>query len=374
MVITRLSWNERLKNQVAKNTENSVRRVYVREFNMYKNEKTLVLQYAQPNLFRSVYEYLLTWTVFLLNSYLLFKSIHFNFFFILPLIFLQALIVIRIFILQHDCGHYALFKNRLANNLAGMLCSLFTTMTYHFWRDTHATHHRDNGDLHKRPWVGAIDVFTVEEFNQLTDHEKKRYKLKKNPYVILMFGWLYHFYNYRICTQSFNKSIMTKNKWVQTHLSNLAQLILFTIIAILCSVKFLLLAIILPMVFSYCVGIFLFFIQHNFESSYFYHQDEQIMARNELFMKSSFEGSSCFLLPSILTWVTGNIGYHHIHHACPKVPFYYLKKMYDTYPELQKVYTITLKNSFKQFSYVLYNPATKRMLSWDEYNKMVFVN
>ena len=81
-------------------------------------------------------------------------------------------------------------------------------------------------------------------------------------------------------------------------------------------------------------------------------------------MKSSFDGSSCFLLPPILAWFTGNIGYHHIHHACPKVPFYHLKKMYDTHPELQNVYTITLNNAFKQFSYKLYDPIIKKMLGW----------
>ncbi len=123
------------------------------------------------------------------------------------------------------------------------------------------------------------------------------------------------------------------------------------------------------MIFTYCLGIFMFFVQHNFEQSYYYsNSNENIPYEN--FKKAALEGSSCFLLPGVLRWFMANSGYHHIHHISPRIPFYKLKKIYDSHPELRQAYVVTLKTALKQFSYKLYYPEWNKMITWKEYGML----
>ena len=336
----------------------------------YQVEWEIAQKYSYPNTIRSSFEYILSWFLFLLNSFFIFELLKVQTFYTIPLIILQSLNLVRIFILQHDCGHNALFKKSYLNNIAGIICSSVSSITFHFWKDSHAIHHKINGNLNKRPWIGGVEILTLNEFKILSESEKKLYLFKRNLFVVLSFGWIYHIYNHRIYTPRFKNKLMTKKHLLRIHLTNAFQISIFTLIAIFISPKFLFLAIIIPMILGLIIGIFLFFIQHNFERSYFFFETDEDINRKEIFMKTSMSGSSCLILPNILRWFTGNIGYHHIHHISAKIPFYKLNKIYDTYPEIRNVTKLTLRNALKQFSFVLYDSKNQKLITIKEYQSL----
>jgi omega-6 fatty acid desaturase (delta-12 desaturase) len=262
-------------------------------------------------------------------------------------------LLVRLFMIQHDCGHNALFTSRRANDWTGRILGVLTLTPYDFWRHAHALHHASSGNLDRRG-IGDIDTLTVREYLALSTWGKLRYRIYRNPIVIFGLGPAYLFIlQHRLPIGSMNRGAMP---WLSTLLTNLG-------IAALCAVliyavglpTFLLIQLPIVMVGA-SIGVWLFYIQHQFERTYWEHEPEWSHP------DAALHGSSFYDLPAPLMWITGNIGIHHLHHLSSRIPFYRLPHILADYPELRNIGRITLWESFKCVKLSLWDEDRKQMV------------
>jgi omega-6 fatty acid desaturase (delta-12 desaturase) len=262
-------------------------------------------------------------------------------------------LLVRLFMIQHDCGHNALFTSRRANDWTGRILGVLTLTPYDFWRHAHALHHASSGNLDRRG-IGDIDTLTVREYLALSTWGKLRYRIYRNPIVIFGLGPAYLFIlQHRLPIGSMNRGAMP---WLSTLLTNLG-------IAALCAVliyavglpTFLLIQLPIVMVGA-SIGVWLFYIQHQFERTYWEHEPEWSHP------DAALHGSSFYDLPAPLMWITGNIGIHHLHHLSSRIPFYKLPHILADYPELRNIGRITLWESFKCVKLSLWDEDRKQMV------------
>ncbi len=298
-----------------------------------------------------------TFVPFFATLYLMYLSLSQPYWVTLGLGVLAAGFVARIFIFQHDCGHGSFFVSRKLNERVGYFCSLFTMVPFYYWRRQHALHHAGSGNLDRRGH-GDMDVYTVKEYLALTKAQRIYYRLYRNPIVFLLFGPLALFLKInRVCSDplQYNKRDQ-RNIWI----TNLTIAATFIVLGFF--IGFGALAkIAVPVLFlASSVGIWLFYIQHQFEHTYWRPDGEWN------YLDSAMQGSSFYKLPRILHWFTGNIGYHHIHHLESRIPNYHLAQCFYENPEFQKVYTVTLLSSLKTMFLSVWDEQERRLISFRE--------
>lgn len=256
--------------------------------------------------------------------------------------------LIRVFIIFHDCCHRSFFRSKRANEIVGTLMGILTFCPYLQWRYFHSVHHAGSGNLDRRG-VGDIWTMTVDEYLAAPRKRKIMYRLYRNPVVMFGLGPIYIFiWNYR-----FNRKEALLRERLNTYVTNIA---IVAIVAFLCATigwqNFLLVEAPVFLV-SGVFGIWLFYVQHQFENTYFEEDAEWD------FYQAAMHGSSFYNLPKILHWLTGNIGYHHIHHLSPRVPNYYLEDVHHKRPQTTHVQFITLATSLKSLRYRVWDEETK---------------
>ncbi|RLL42747.1 fatty acid desaturase [Oceanobacillus piezotolerans] len=267
--------------------------------------------------------------------------------------------VIRIFIIFHDCAHMSFFKNSKANRVLGTVTGVVTHFAFEKWKRSHAIHHATSGNLDKRG-TGDIWVMTVEEYAQASFWERLSYRLYRNP--IILFG-LGPFYLFLIENRMNRKGAKGRERW-NTHLITASIIVIYALLILAIGWQAFLI-IQLPMMWmAGALGIWLFYVQHQFEDSYFENEEEWD------YVKAAVEGSSYYKLPRILEWLTGSIGYHHVHHLSPRVPNYHLEKAHESTPPLQKATTITLLTSLKSIRFRLFDEASKSFVSFREFRNL----
>lgn len=321
-----------------------------------------LLTYSIPNKIRSIFEISLTLFLFLFLTtlaYIIFLS---NVYIAATLIIPLALIQVRLFILQHDLGHKTLFKATTTNSIIGILLSIFTAVPYFYWRKCHAIHHATANNVHQQG-LGSLDILTVDKYLTLKPINKVMYHLYRNPgFLLLIISWIYFYFYNRIPSPQANKhhSINRSDKASIYYTNVLVAAYLFTIIYFLGWKYFVI--ILVPIYFIAAVlGMLLFYIQHNFPDSYM----ETKGTWNAT--KVAMLGSSYFKLPKILAWFTGNIGYHHIHHLVPTIPFYKFPSLYRNYAELQTAATFKIRDIFNLFKYKLLDEKSSKIITWKEF-------
>ena len=266
---------------------------------------------------------------------------------------IAGLFLIRIFIFFHDACHGSFFSTRKANTIIGTITGILTFTPYFNWRHSHAIHHSTAGNLDKRG-TGDVWTMTVEEFKAANKFQRFIYRFIRHPLVMFGLGPLIMF----LIVHRFAEKYSTKRdrqSVVITNLAILAILILsyFTIgIGTYIKVQ-------LPITyFSGILGLWLFYVQHQYEDVYWVHDDEWDRIR------AAIEGASYYKLPKVLQWFSGSIGFHHIHHLRAGIPNYNLQKCYDAIPEVQKVVPITLRSSVRSLWMHLIDESTGRMVSF----------
>jgi omega-6 fatty acid desaturase (delta-12 desaturase) len=251
---------------------------------------------------------------------------------------LAALFLVRLFILQHDAGHGSLFTKKWANDLVGVFSGVLTLVPYHHWQLAHARHHATSGNLDKRG-VGDVHTMTLEEFLKATPWERLRYRGYRNPWIMFLLGPIYVFMlSYRIPLGYGSERPSVRNSVAWT---NLLLTLLLVGLALSLGLKTLLLVYLPIEYFAGVIGIFLFYVQHQFEDAYWEHDP-----RWE-YLKAAMEGSTYLKLPKLLQWLTGNIGFHHIHHLAPKVPSYLLPQVQEHVELVRVAPTVTLMDAFR---------------------------
>jgi omega-6 fatty acid desaturase (delta-12 desaturase) len=266
-------------------------------------------------------------------------------------------LLVRLFMIQHDCGHGAFFRHRAANDWLGRALSVLTLTPYDFWRRTHAVHHATSGNLDQRG-MGDIDTLTVDEYRALSRWGRVRYRMYRHPLVMFGIGPAYLFFlQYRLPVGLMR---VGWRPWLSTMVTNLA-ILLFASIGILTIgfVPFLLIH--LPiMLIGASLGVWLFYVQHQFEYTFWAH--ERVWSMHE----AALRGSSHYDLPLILRWFTANIGVHHIHHLSSRIPFYRLPAALRHHPDLAKIGRLTLGQSLSCVRLVLWDEAARRLISFRE--------
>ncbi|GGD55619.1 fatty acid desaturase [Paenibacillus nasutitermitis] len=318
-----------------------------------------VAPYEKSNLKSSLWQVGNTVVPFFLLWYLAYVSISLSYWLTIGLSIAAAGFLIRTFILFHDCCHHSFFKSRLANEILGTLTGILTMFPYHKWKNEHAIHHATSGNLDKRG-TGDLWILTVDEYAASPFHKRLAYRLYRNPLVMFGLGPLYIF----VIANRFNAKKAKLKVRLNTYLTNAA---VIGIPLLICSQigwqSFLLIQ--GPIfLLSGAAGVWLFYVQHQFEDTYFAQEPEWN------FVSAAVEGSSYYKLPGWLQWLTGNIGFHHVHHLSPKVPNYNLEAAHNHTPALQAAPTIDIPASLKAIRYRLWDEKNTRFVGFKEARSM----
>jgi omega-6 fatty acid desaturase (delta-12 desaturase) len=278
----------------------------------------------------------------------------------LALVVPAAGFLVRLFMIQHDCGHGAFFGNERANDWTGRVLGVLTLTPYSVWKRIHALHHAGAGCLDHRGF-GEIATLTVEEYKALSPWKRFKYRIYRHPLVLFGIGPAYLF----ILEHRVPMGMMRRGwqPWLSTMGTNLA--IAAVVGAAIWLVGFkVFLAIQLPVtILAATAGVWLFFVQHQFEETYWERLPE--WKRQE----AALHGSSHYDLPAPLRWMTGNIGVHHVHHLCARIPFYRLARVLRDFPELRDINRMTLLDSLKTIPLALWDETCHRMISFGEYRR-----
>lgn len=275
----------------------------------------------------------------------------------LILILPAAGFLVRIFMIQHDCGHGSFFANRTADDWIGRGLGILTLTPYDCWRRAHATHHASAGNLDERG-TGDIKTLTVAEYRQMSWRGRLAYRLYRHPLVMFGLGpiWLFIF-EQRLPVGMMRGGL---TPWVSSMATNVA--IAVAAAALVWFVGFeAFLVVHLPIVvLAGSAGIWLFYVQHQFEETEWAKDSEWE------FQHAALHGSSYYDLPPVLNWFTGNIGVHHVHHLSAKVPCYRLQEVLRDYPELREIGRVTLLDSLRCVKLALWDESRSKLVSFRE--------
>lgn len=313
--------------------------------------RTVVAKYARPDLWRSIWQLLNTLVPYFVLFYLSMRSLEISFWLTLPLSILTAGFMVRTFIIFHDCGHGSFFKSRQANKWVGRITGFLVFTPYQRWTHDHAIHHATAGNLDKRG-KGDVYTMTVQEYLEAPWWKRFGYRIMRQPVFMFFFGSLIVF----VITQRIPPG-KGKREIASVWWTNLALAIWITLMSFLFGWQAYLTVQLLVIFFGASVGIWLFYVQHNFEGAYWERHDKWD------FLNAGLQGSSFYKLPAVLQWFTGNIGFHHIHHLSPKIPNYKLPKAFKENPVFH-VKPLTLWSSFKSLTLRLYDEKTRKMVGW----------
>jgi len=319
---------------------------------MYKLRwQDLVSRYNQPDLRRSLWQVVNTLIPYLALFYLTMRSVDLSPWLTLPLSIITAGFMVRTFIIFHDCGHGSFFASQTANDTLGTITGILTFTPYFQWKHDHAIHHATSGDLDRRG-IGDVYTMTVKEYMAAPWWKKFGYRVMRNPIALLVFGSLGVF----LFAQRFPVAKGRRER-ASVWLTNLALAVIVAIVVMTVGWKEYVITQLLVLIFGGSTGIWLFYVQHNFEGVYW---DRHI--RWDYF-KASLQGSSFYKLPALLQWFTGNIGFHHIHHLSAKIPNYNLPKAYKENP-IFHVKPLTLGVSLKSLFLRLYDEESRKLVGW----------
>jgi omega-6 fatty acid desaturase (delta-12 desaturase) len=262
-----------------------------------------------------------------------------SYWYTLPFIILAAGFLVRLFIIFHDCGHGSFFPSRQANDIVGFIMGIFNFTPYYYWRHEHAIHHASSGDLDRRG-NGDIWMMSVAEYQAATPWQKLGYRIYRNPIVMFGIGPIFMFsIMHRLPHQK-----LRKREQLSIVYTNLVLLIAAVAMSLLIGWQTFLILQISTLFVASTVGVWLFYVQHQYEDVYWQRHGEWDYAT------AALEGSSFYKLPKVLQWFTGNIGFHHIHHLSPRIPNYNLERCHNENP-LFHIEPITLWQSFGSLRY-----------------------
>jgi len=319
-----------------------------------------VAPFATADTKSSIRQLLNTLLPFFLLWFLAYLSLSVSIWLTLGLAVVASGFVIRIFIIFHDCTHMSFFKNNRANRIVGTITGMITLFPYEKWKRNHAIHHATSSNLDKRG-TGDVWVMTVDEYITASFWGRLKYRLYRTPIVMFGLGPIYLY----LISNRFNRKGAKRKERINTHVINISIIAVYALIIWAIGWQAFLI-IQLPILFiAGSLGIWLFYVQHQFEDSYFENESEWD------FVKAAVDGSSYYKLPKVLEWLTGNIGYHHVHHLSPRVPNYKLEEAHDSTPPLQKATTITLATSLKSIRFRLFDEASKTFVGFKEVKRLI---
>lgn len=317
--------------------------------------KGSVLKYQEPSLWRAIWQVTNTLGLYMVLWYLAYRSLAVSYWLTVPIAILAGGVLVRVFIIFHDCGHGSFFKSRLANDIFGFITGLLTFTPYYHWRWEHAIHHASAGNLDKRG-TGDIWTLTVQEYIESSRWRRFAYRLARNPVVLFLIAPLFLF----VVHQRFPTRGANARERHSVHLMNLAIVALAAALCLAFGFKAYLLIQLIAIAVAGSAGVWMFYVQHQFEDVQWERAEEWD------FTAAALEGSSFYKLPRVLQWFTGNIGFHHIHHLSSRIPNYNLERCHRELKEAQDVKPITFLPSLKSLFLHLWDEESKRLVGFRE--------
>jgi acyl-lipid omega-6 desaturase (Delta-12 desaturase) len=245
---------------------------------------------------------------------------------------------VRIFIIQHDCGHGSYFRSRRANQWVGACLGLITLFPFGYWKKTHAVHHSTSGNLDRRGF-GDVHTLTVSEYRKLSVWGRFLYRVYRSMPLLLLLGPTYQLViKHRL---PIGLPLSWKKEWASVLLNDLILLIAGGVCVMLFDWRTIVWVQIPVVLIAGAAGVWLFYVQHTFRPAYWRNQKDWD------YNEAAIAGSSHYDLPRVLHWFTGNIGYHHIHHLAPQIPNYRLRDAFESNPLLRRGPRLTLRTSLR---------------------------
>ncbi|MCD1163113.1 Delta(5) desaturase DesA [Peribacillus frigoritolerans] len=323
-----------------------------------QNTKSLRKQIApfeQSTTKQSIWQIINTLGPFIILWYLAYISLSVSYWLaLIPAVFAAGFLT-RIFIIFHDCTHHSFFKDRRANRIVGTIMGVLTLFPFDQWGHEHSVHHATSGNLDKRG-TGDIWTLTVEEYLAAPFKLRFAYRFYRNPLVMFGLGPIYVF----LLKNRFNRKGARKKEKNNTYLTNVLIVVFAALLCLAVGWQSFLLVQGSIFMISGSIGIWLFYVQHTFEDSYFEENEEWE------YVLAAVEGSSFYKLPKLMQFLTGNIGYHHVHHLSPRVPNYKLEMAHNNTQPLENVPTITLATSLRSLRFRLWDEESKNFVSFKD--------
>ncbi|PHR61016.1 MAG: fatty acid desaturase [Robiginitomaculum sp.] len=317
----------------------------------------ILISYREPFMWRSIFEVFVTVIPLMLLCYIAYLLLQISYFLSLPFCVAAGCFLVRLFIIQHDCGHGSYFKSKNLNNWLGRILGVFTLTPYTLWKRAHAIHHSSAGNLDKRG-VGDINTLTVAEYMALGATGRFKYRLYRHPIVMFGIGPIFIFMlHYRLPIGFMNAGI---KYWISSLGTSLSMLICGAIMVHFVGLGPFLMIYLPTVIVAGTLGVWMFYVQHQFEDTVWEYNGEWQM------QDAALEGSSYYDLPGFLPWLTGYIGIHHVHHLNSRIPFYRLKKVLRDHAALANMKRITLWESFKCVKLQLWCEQKKKLISFKE--------
>jgi omega-6 fatty acid desaturase (delta-12 desaturase) len=313
--------------------------------------------YRQPSHLRSVVELIITGSAFVGLWLAAWWALSISYWLTLAISVPAAAFLVRLFLIKHDCGHGAFFRSKSVNDGVGRVLGVLTLTPYDLWRKAHAVHHATSGNLSKRG-VGDIDVMTVSEYRALPRLKRLVYRLYRNPLIMFGVGPAYHFllrnrlplglraagWRYWLSAMGTNATIAIGGGIMIYFLGAAPFLTVHLPIAVLAG----------------AIGIWLFYVQHQFEDTYWAEEENWNM------QEAALQGSSHYDLPRVISWITAHIGVHHIHHLSSRIPFYRLPQVMRDFPELAEIRRVTFLQSLVCLRLRLWDEGQQKLVSFAE--------
>lgn len=317
----------------------------------------VLARYRTPSITRSIFELAVTLIPFAALWALAWISISYSHWLALGLSLINGLFLVRLFAIQHDCGHASFFSNRKVSDWVGRGLGILTVTPYDVWRRTHSEHHSASGNL-DRQGMGDIHTMTVTEYRALSKKQQFMYRLYRHPFVLFALGPAYLF----ILQNRLPLGLMTAGAkyWTSAMGTNAAIVAALSVVYYFGGWAPLVLIFLPSTILAATIGVWLFYVQHQFEETHWDKNDDWDMH------DAALEGSSHYDLPIVLQWFSANIGIHHVHHLYSRIPFYRLPQIIKDHPSLSENQRLTIRESLASVKLHLWDEAERRLITYKE--------
>ena len=321
----------------------------------------ILAKYREPSTFRSIWELVATLVPFVALWALAWASLSVSYWLAFAIAVLNGGFLVRIFVIQHDCGHSSYFRSRVAGDWLGRVLGVLTLTPYDVWRRSHSIHHATHGNLDQRG-VGDVLTLTVAEYRARGKMGRFLYRLYRNPVVLFVLGPSYLF----ILQNRLPFGLMNQGwrYWTSAMGTNAILAFVIGLMLWLGGLMPVILIFLPTSIIGATIGVWLFYVQHQFETTHWTKSD------NWQVHESALEGSSHYVMPAPLRWLTANIGIHHVHHLYSRIPFYRLTEVLRDHADLAEAQKLTILESLKSVRLHLWDEASGRLVSFREARMM----
>jgi omega-6 fatty acid desaturase (delta-12 desaturase) len=318
----------------------------------------ILSNYREPNIFRSSFELTVTVGGFVLLWALAWLVMSTSAWLAFIISLCNAAFLLRLFVIQHDCGHSAFLNNRALSDWLGRILGVVTLTPYDVWKRSHALHHSTSGNLGRRG-IGDVYTLTVTEYQERTPLKRLLYRLYRHPVVLFGLGPGYLFF----LQNRLPVGLTSHAKyWVSSMGTNAVIFLALSIIFYFGGVWPILLIFLPSTLLAATAGVWLFYVQHQFEDTV-WETDKDWNLHD-----AALHGSSHYVLPPVLQWLSANIGIHHVHHLYSRIPFYRLPEVLRDHHDLALTNRMTIKQSLRNARLHLWDEQRKKLVSFAQAN------